>query len=87
MRWLWRTLLLTLFLMLLLLSVLATVDNAEPVQLQLLGAETPALSLYWWLVLAWVAGMLIGWLFALRAQWRLRGQLRELRRLVQERGL
>jgi hypothetical protein len=53
----------------------------------LLGWQTPALSLYWWLVLVWVAGMLLGWLFALRAQWRLRGQLRELRRLVQERRL
>lgn len=46
------------------ISVLAVIDNRGLVALRFLGWSTPELSIYWWLVAAFVLGVCVGWLGA-----------------------
>jgi uncharacterized integral membrane protein len=80
MRWVWNVLIILFFVLVLVLGILAVIDNAEPVSLRLLRWGTPALSIYWWLVMSLAAGLVIGWLGSLRAKVRLSLQARRLRR-------
>ncbi len=85
MHWIWRVLLVLIALLVLVLSLLAMVDNAELVRLRLLSWESPALSLYWWLLLALLVGVGLGWLFCQPRHWQLRLQVRQARKALQER--
>jgi uncharacterized integral membrane protein len=82
MRWAWNAVVAALFLLVLMLSVFAVIDNAEPVALRLLEWQTPAISIYWWLVTSLIVGLVLGWLTSLRAKLRLRIQTRQLRREI-----
>jgi uncharacterized integral membrane protein len=84
MRWIWNVLVAVLFVLVLLLSILAVSDNSEAVALRLLRWETPAISIYWWLVASLVIGMVFGWLTSLRAKVRLTLQARQLRRELEQ---
>jgi uncharacterized membrane protein YciS (DUF1049 family) len=52
------------FIVVAVISVLAVIDNRSLVALRFLGWSTPELSLYWWLVAAFVLGVTVGWLGA-----------------------
>jgi putative membrane protein len=45
-------------------GVLAVVDNRDHVALHFLAWTTPEISIYWWLVIAFALGVLVGWLSA-----------------------
>lgn len=45
-------------------GVLAVVDNRNGVALHFLVWETPVISVYWWLVIAFALGAAVGWLSA-----------------------
>jgi uncharacterized integral membrane protein len=62
------------------ISVLAVIDNRDAVALHFLGWATPALSVYWWLVGAFVLGIASGWLGAGVHVLRVRAGSRQLRR-------
>jgi len=47
-----------------LVGVLAVVDNRDHVALHFLAWATPAISIYWWLVIAFAFGVLVGWISA-----------------------
>ena len=49
----------------LLLALLLHIDNADPVRLRFLTLASPALSLFWWLLASFAAGVGIGFLCAL----------------------
>ncbi|MGA1372596.1 MAG: lipopolysaccharide assembly protein LapA domain-containing protein [Pseudomonadales bacterium] len=50
--------------------------NQAPVALRLLIWESPAISLFWWLLLAFVVGMLVGGVSATVAGFRRRARQR-----------
>jgi uncharacterized membrane protein YciS (DUF1049 family) len=52
------------FVLIALIAALAMMDNRESVALRFLGYSSFELSLYWWLVAAFLIGFLAGWLFA-----------------------
>ena len=52
------------FIVVAVISVLAVIDNRSLVALRFLGWSTPELSVYWWLVAAFVLGVIVGWLGA-----------------------
>ena len=54
----------TAFIVVAVISVLAVIDNRDLVALRFLGWSTPELSIYWWLVAAFVLGLGSGWLGA-----------------------
>ena len=54
----------TLFAVLVLVAVIAMVENRRPVMLEFLGFRTAELPLYWWLVITFAVGGLCGWLVA-----------------------
>ena len=64
MHWLRTLAVASLFLFATLLGVLAFVDNSSVVALKFLDWQTPAVSLYWWLLITLVSGIAIGWLAA-----------------------
>jgi uncharacterized integral membrane protein len=51
-----------LFVLLVLIAIIAMVENQEPVRLAFLGWDTALLPVYWWLVIAFVLGGVCGWL-------------------------
>lgn len=65
MRWITRLLKISLVLIALLLGILFTVDNAQQVSLTLFGFQLPSAKLGAWLLLAFVLGVTIGFLFSL----------------------
>ena len=48
------------FIVVAVISVLAVIDNRSLVALRFLGWSTPELSVYWWLVAAFVLGVIVG---------------------------
>lgn len=60
--------------------------NQTPVALKFLIWQTPEISLYWWLLLAFVAGLLLGAASAGFSSLRLRRRLRLLERAVARAG-
>ncbi len=52
------------FLLLAVIGVLAVLDNHGRVALHFLNWSTPELSIYWWLLGAFVIGIAVGWLSA-----------------------
>lgn len=84
MRWLGNLVVALLFVLVLAFCTLAVMDNDEAVALRLLSWQTPAISVYWWLVLALSLGLIFGWLFAMRGNLRLRLQTRQLRRELEQ---
>ena len=47
-----------------LIGVLAVVDNRDHVALHFLAWTTPSISIYWWLVIAFALGVMVGWISA-----------------------
>src|SRR5262249_44542130 len=47
-----------------LIGVLAVVDNRDHVALHFLAWATPEISIYWWLVIAFAIGVMVGWISA-----------------------
>jgi len=60
MRWLWKLFLVTTFLFILLIGILAVVDNGQTVSLKFLTWQTPELSLFWWMLMALLCGFVLG---------------------------
>ena len=52
------------FILVVVVSVLAVIDNRGRVALHFLGWETTELSIYWWLVGAFAIGVAVGWISA-----------------------
>jgi uncharacterized membrane protein YciS (DUF1049 family) len=52
------------FIVVVLVSVLAVIDNQGAVALHFLGWATPEISIYWWLVGAFAIGVMVGWIGA-----------------------
>ena len=52
------------FICVVVISVLAVIDNRGRVALHFLNWATPEISVYWWLVAAFVFGVTVGWLGA-----------------------
>jgi len=52
------------FILVVVISVLAVIDNRGRVALHFLGWATPELSIYWWLVVAFSIGVAVGWISA-----------------------
>lgn len=61
--------------------------NQSPVALKFLIWQTPVVSLYWWLLLAFVAGLLLGAASAGLSILRLRRRLRLLERAAAQPGV
>lgn len=61
--------------------------NQSPVALKFLIWQTPVVSLYWWLLLAFVAGLLLGAASAGLSILRLRRRLRQLERAAAQPGI
>lgn len=70
----------TAFIVVAVISVLAVIDNRGVVALRFLGWSTPELSIYWWLVAAFVLGLGAGWLGAAVRVVRVRAGNRRLQR-------
>ncbi len=62
MRRIGRVLTIAFFSVLAVVAALAMLDNREPIALHFLGYSSPELSVYWWLIAAFVVGVSIGWL-------------------------
>ena len=90
MTWLRRLVLGVSFLVVLLLGALVFIDNSSAVALRFLDWQTPALSLYWWLLGTFVVGVAVGWLVSMvtvvRAKSSERKVRRELTRTQQQAG-
>lgn len=52
------------FILVVLVSVLAVIDNQGVVALHFLSWATPQISIYWWLVGAFAIGVMVGWISA-----------------------
>lgn len=52
------------FILVVLVSVLAVIDNRGVVALHFLSWATPEISIYWWLVGAFAIGVTVGWISA-----------------------
>jgi uncharacterized membrane protein YciS (DUF1049 family) len=52
------------FILVVLVSVLAVIDNQGVVALHFLSWATPEISIYWWLVGAFAIGVMVGWISA-----------------------
>lgn len=52
------------FILVMVISVLALIDNRGRVALHFLSWSTPQLSIYWWLVGAFAIGVFVGWISA-----------------------
>jgi uncharacterized membrane protein YciS (DUF1049 family) len=52
------------FIFVMVISVLAVIDNRSLVALHFLNWATPEISVYWWLVTAFGLGVAVGWLGA-----------------------
>ena len=83
MRTLSRWITTTAFVLVAVISVLAVIDNRGVVALHFLGWSTPELSVYWWLVTAFVLGVGVGWLGAGVRVLRARAGNRRLQRDLQ----
>ena len=71
--------------MLLIVALFASVAvNQEPVALQFLVWNTPAVSVFWWLLAAMVLGTLLGFILAYLASFKMRLERRRLQRSVDE---
>jgi uncharacterized membrane protein YciS (DUF1049 family) len=68
------------FVLVVVVSVLAVIDNRAPIALRFLGWSTAELSVYWWLVAAFALGVIGGWLGAGIHVLRARAGARRLRR-------
>lgn len=49
-----------LFIGLVLIAALAAIENTQPVRLALLGYESVELGVFWWLLLLFVIGLIVG---------------------------
>jgi uncharacterized membrane protein YciS (DUF1049 family) len=52
------------FILVVVISVLAVIDNRGDVALHFLGWATPEVSIYWWVVSAFGLGVAVGWISA-----------------------
>jgi uncharacterized membrane protein YciS (DUF1049 family) len=52
------------FILVVVISVLAVIDNRSGVALRFLGWSTPELSIYWWIIGAFGLGVAVGWMSA-----------------------
>jgi len=52
------------FILVVVISVLAVIDNRGRVALHFLSWATPEVSIYWWLVGAFAIGVSVGWISA-----------------------
>jgi uncharacterized membrane protein YciS (DUF1049 family) len=66
------------------ISVLAVLDNRGRVALHFLNWATPEISVYWWLVAAFVLGVTVGWLGAGVRVLRVHAGNRRLRRDLEQ---
>ena len=48
------------FVILALIAALAAVENTDPVRLRLLGYESAEVGVFWWLLLLFVVGLILG---------------------------
>ncbi len=70
---------------LLICALLAAVAvNQTPVQLQFLVWQTPAWSVFWWLLAAFVLGAVLGYILAFLTSFKTRMERRKLQRSVDE---
>lgn len=81
MTWLRRTLAVLLALVLFLFAVVAV--NQEQIALRFLAWQTPAVSVFWWLLISLVLGMLVGLTAALGVAARRSLKNRRLRKELQ----
>lgn len=75
-RWLFRLLLLVIFVV----ALLAASDNSQEARLGFLGYETPEWPLSWWILAAFVVGVLFGVLLNTWSNTKLRLKARQARR-------
>ena len=52
------------FILVVVISILAVIDNRGDVALHFLGWATPEISVYWWVVSAFGLGVAVGWISA-----------------------
>jgi len=52
------------FILIVVISVLAVIDNRSGVALHFLAWSTPELGIYWWIIGAFGLGVLVGWMSA-----------------------
>jgi uncharacterized integral membrane protein len=52
------------FILVVVISVLAVIDNRSGVALRFLGWSTPEISIYWWIIGAFGLGIAVGWMGA-----------------------
>lgn len=79
-RWLFRLLLLVIFVV----ALLAAADNSQQARLGFLGYQTPEWPLSWWMLTAFVVGVLFGVLLNTWSNARLRFKARQANRQVTE---
>lgn len=75
-RWLFRLLLLVIFVV----ALLAASDNSQEARLGFLGYETPEWPLSWWMLTAFVVGVLFGVLLNAWSNTKLRLKARQAKR-------
>ena len=69
-----------------LIALLAAADNSEEVALRFLSTETPVLPISWWMLLAFIAGVLFGTLLNVVSNTRLRMNARSASRTAEARA-
>ncbi len=84
MRWLWKLFLLLTFILILIASILAVLDNSETVSLRFLSWQTPDFSIYWWLLSALAIGFLLGALSVTFGSVRLKLKERHLQKQLKD---
>jgi len=48
------------FIILALIAALAAIENTDPIRLKLLGYESAEVGVFWWLLLLFLVGVLLG---------------------------
>ena len=77
-KWLFRIILFVAFIV----ALVAASDNSQEVPLSFLGYKTPELPVYWWVLLAFVVGVLFGMALNLVTNTRLRLDARKANKTV-----
>ncbi len=80
MRWLWRLMLIFIFILAALISAVAFMDNADAVSLTFLQWQSPQVSIYWWILFALTAGFISGLVVLYATTVKLRVSERKIRR-------
>ena len=80
MKWITNFLLFLLLVLLVLTAALLLIDNPTPIELHFLNLSTPAIPIFWWLLIALVCGIGVGFAIAFGGFVRGKFAERQLRR-------